>query len=293
MKVDVVIPVYAPEKEFFEIVRRLCRQTVLPCRLVVMNTELEAGDSSRLKERIMKIEGTDKLEVIVKGVAKKDFDHGGTRAAALEYCDSELVLYMTQDAVPKDVKLVERLVESFAGEDVAVAYARQYPKELAKESEKLSRTFNYPEHSFTKTAADIERLGIKTYFCSNACAMYRRSVFAELGAFEKGTRFAEDMLFAFKAINAGKAVAYNSQAGVLHSHNYSYREQFRRNRLMAAAQAEHPEVYKTVSSEKEGMKYVLYATKTLLKKGKIFSVIDFYLESAFKYAGFFCGKHFS
>jgi len=293
MKVDVVIPVYAPEKEFFEIVRRLCRQSMLPHRLVIMNTELEAGDSSRLKEKILKTEGAEKLEVIVKGIAKKDFDHGGTRSAALEYCDSELVLYMTQDAVPKDVKLVERLVESFNDEEVALAYARQYPKEHAKETEKLSRTFNYPEYSFIKTSADIERLGIKTYFCSDACAMYRRSVFDELGAFEKGTRFAEDMLFAFKVISAGKAVAYNSQAGVFHSHNYSYKEQFKRNFEMASSQSEHPELYRTVSSEKEGIKYVLYATKTLLKKGKIFSLIDFYLESAFKYAGFFCGKHFS
>lgn len=39
----------------------------------------------------------------------------------------DLILFMTQDAVPADVYLVEKLVSAFEKEKVAAAYARQLP----------------------------------------------------------------------------------------------------------------------------------------------------------------------
>lgn len=36
----------------------------------------------------------------------------------------------------------------------------------------------------------------KTFFCSNVCAMYRRSIYEKLGGFVKHTIFNEDMIFA-------------------------------------------------------------------------------------------------
>ena len=49
------------------------------------------------------------------------------------------------------------------------------------------RNFNYPEQSKIKTKADLETLGIKTFFCSNVCAAYNRKIFDELGGFVKHT----------------------------------------------------------------------------------------------------------
>lgn len=49
--------------------------------------------------------------------------------------------------------------------------------------EQYTRQFNYPEESRVKWLADLPELGIKTYFCSNVCAMYRRELYLQLGGF--------------------------------------------------------------------------------------------------------------
>ena len=59
----------------------------------------------------------------------------------------------------------------------------------------------------------LRRLGIKTFFCSNVCAAYRREIYEELGGFVKHTIFNEDMIYAAKAVEAGYAIAYAADAG--------------------------------------------------------------------------------
>lgn len=74
-----------------------------------------------------------------------------------------------------------------------MAYARQLPKSDCHIVEQYTRQFNYPEQSCVKTKADIPTLGIKTFFCSDVCAAYRRDLFEELGGFESPVIFNEDM----------------------------------------------------------------------------------------------------
>ena len=39
-------------------------------------------------------------------------------------------------------------------------------------------------------------MGIKTYFCSNVCAAYKKDIFEKLGGFVDRTIFNEDMIYA-------------------------------------------------------------------------------------------------
>ena len=118
--------------------------------------------------------------------------------------------------------------------------------------EQYTRQFNYPEQSCVKTKADIPTLGIKTFFCSDVCAAYRRDLFEELGGFESPVIFNEDMFFAANAIEHGYGVAYAADAKVVHSHNYTMRQQFHRNFDLAVSQKQHPEIFEQVSSEAGG-----------------------------------------
>ena len=54
-----------------------------------------------------------------------------------------------------------------------------------------------------KTKEDLDRLGIKTFFCSNVCAAWRREKYLELGGFVKHTIFNEDMILAGTMIKQG------------------------------------------------------------------------------------------
>ncbi len=122
--------------------------------------------------------------------------------------------------------------------------------------ERYTRQFNYPEQPSVKTKADLLRLGIKTYFCSNVCAAYKRDIFEQLGGFVNHTIFNEDMIYAAGVIQAGYAITYAADAKVFHSHNYSGWQQFTRNFDLGVSHVQYPAVFDGVPPEGEGMKLV-------------------------------------
>ena len=316
-KIDIVIPVYKPGSEFSDLIKRLMHQTVVPEHIFIMQT---IRDESEIMVQSM----DERIRIIP--VMQSEFDHGGTRALGMDKSTAEFVLMMTQDAVPADEFLVEKLVESlFSKEDqvsarvhqkgekqshdddilkesedyasqppvqTAVAYARQLPKNDCHIVEQYTRQFNYPEQSRVKTKADIPALGIKTFFCSDVCAAYRRDLFEELGGFESPVIFNEDMFFAANAIEHGYGVAYVAEAKVVHSHNYTMRQQFHRNFDLAVSQKQHSEIFEQVSSEAEGMKLVKSTIAYLFKIRKPWLIFHFGMQCVGKYAGFWMGRHY-
>ncbi len=287
MKIDVIIPLYKPGKELFDLLNMLKKQTLPIQNIILMNTE------EKYFHRLTY--GTDFVHlypnVKVHHLSKKEFDHGKTRHMGVRMSDADIFITMTQDALPADTELIGKLTQNLKN-NVAVSYARQLPREDCRLEERLSRDFNYPAESRMKTAEDLGMLGIKTYFCSNVCAAYRREIYDTLGGFVKRAIFNEDMIYAAKAIEKGYAISYEAQAQVLHSHNYTNMQQLRRNFDMGVSQAEHPEIFEKVPSESEGMKLVKATTKELCRQKKWWRIPYFYTQCVCKYAGYFLGKHY-
>ena len=120
--------------------------------------------------------------------------------------------------------------------------------------------------------------------------MYRRSVYEELGGFERRTIFNEDMIFAGKLVQSGRAIAYCADAKVIHSHNYTCIQQFRRNFDLGVSQAEHPEIFSGVPSEGEGIRMVKKTAAYLLEQKKIYLIPKLVLLSGCKFVGYRLGK---
>lgn len=285
MKIDVIIPLYKPGKELFTLLDMLKKQTLPIQNIILMNTEEKYFEQLTY--------GTDfsclYRNVKVFHLSKKEFDHGKTRRMGVQRSDADVFVMMTQDALPADDELLEKLTAKLNGQ-VAVAYARQLPKENCRLEERLSRAFNYPDQSSVKSAADLEQLGIKTYFCSNVCAAYRRDIYDAVGGFVKRAIFNEDMFYAAKVIEKGYQIAYEAEAKVFHSHNYTNMQQLHRNFDMGVSQAEHPEIFEKIPSESEGMKLVKITTKQLKEQKLWWRIPAFYVQCAFKYAGYLLGK---
>lgn len=301
--IDVVIPVYRPDERLHRLLLALMRQTVRPDRILLVNTEEALFDDACL-------EGTQNVEVV--HIRKSEFDHGGTRHMAAMMLQGAFLLFLTQDAVPADEHLVEMLYRAFepkasggcsaheqaAGADceyssaseVCAAYARQLPAADCSVLERYTRSFNYGPESRVKTAKDLPTLGIKTFFCSNVCAMYRRSAYEEFGGFERHTIFNEDMIFAGKLISHGKAVAYCADAKVIHSHNYSGIQQFHRNFDLGVSQADHPEVFEVVKSESEGIRMVKQTARYLCRSKRPYLLPKLVWQSGCKFLGYRLGK---
>ena len=287
MNIDVIIPVYKPGKELFDLLEMLEKQTLPVRNIILMNTEEKYFEQlvygRRFSEQYKNIK--------VYHLSKREFDHGGTRRAGVAKSTADIFVMMTQDALPADTVLLEKLIANLDGK-VAVAYARQLPAPDCSETEKFSRLFNYPGKSRIKTLDNIPELGIKTYFCSNVCAAYRRDIYEELGGFVRHTIFNEDMIYAAEAVKAGYGIAYEAEARVVHSHNYTNLQQFRRNFDLGVSQAQHPEIFEGVPSESEGAKMVKETRRYLKKRHKTFKLPGFYLQCACKYAGYLLGKNY-
>ena len=286
--VDVIIPTYKPDEKFLQLLDRLSQQTVPVSHIIVMNTE------EKYFERL--IYGTDFANryrnVEVYHLSGREFDHGRTRNDGVMRSKAEIFICMTQDAIPADEHLIEALLEGLAREDVAVAYARQLPASDCHILERFTREFNYPETPCVKSLEDIQRLGIKTYFCSNVCAAYDKETFVRLGGFIRRTIFNEDMIYAAGAVQAGLRIAYAPEARVIHSHNYTAIEQFRRNFDLGVSQADHPEIFQAISSESEGIRMIKQTVRYLQEQGQLWKIPELFVKSGFKFLGYRLGKNY-
>ena len=166
------------------------------------------------------------------------------------------------------------------------------PAEDSAMTEKLTREFNYPPVSKVKTKADLTELGIKTYFCSNVCCAYNAKIFREMHGFINRTVFNEDMIYAGKVIGNGYKIAYAADAEVIHSHNYSGKQQFHRNFDLGVSQADHPEIFEGVSSESEGIKMVKNTMKSLKDSGASKEILGYIFTSGCKFIGYRMGKKY-
>lgn len=159
MKVDVIIPVYKPDHGFLTMIEKLQTQTVPVSRIILMNTEQKYLDRLLYGTTLER----EHHNITVKHLSKREFDHGRTRNQGVKLSDADVFVMMTQDAVPADDFLFERLLEGLGGEKTAAAYARQLPGKGSGEAERYTRQFNYPAESRLKTKADLPALGIKTF----------------------------------------------------------------------------------------------------------------------------------
>lgn len=281
--VDIILPVCNPDERTVQSVKRLLKQTYPINCIYILHTD--KGTFPKELESL-----SEKIHII--RIRPEEFDHGGTRHQGAMMSHAQFLIYMTQDALPVNERLVEKLMEAFQDERVGAAYARQLPAADCGAIERFTRNFNYPPESRVKSEEDLGELGIKTYFCSNTCAAYRKSVYMSLGGFETKIIFNEDMIMAGRIIQSGYKIAYTADAQVIHSHHDGCVKLFKRNFDMAVSQAEHPEIFEGISSEKEGIRLVKQMFACLLKIGKPWLIIQLFVQSGFKYLGYRMGRNY-
>ncbi len=283
MKIDVIIPTYKPDLKLDRNLRMLKKQTVRADKILLINTE-ESLFHSEVFSSLLQGE--------IIHITKSEFDHGGTRNKAAASCDADIIVLLTQDAIPADEHLIENLIKPFEDEEVCAVYGRQMADKKDNPVEAYTRRFNYPPESRIKSAKDLPELGIKTFFCSNVCAAYRKSVYDELGGFPLHTIFNEDMIFASRLIEHGKKIAYAADAKVWHWHNYTAKEQFKRNFDLAVSQVDYGGLFTKVKSESEGIRLVKKTLQYFIRKKQFSLIPSIVITNGAKYLGYLLGKNY-
>lgn len=226
-------------------------------------------------------------------IPPEDFDHGATRNRAASLAKGEILIFITQDAIPLDTLLINNLIKPLADPEVALSYARQIASTSASSAEQFLRLNNYPQKSLLKNKDDIPFLGIKTFFCSNACAAYNHRHFDKLGGFPEPVVCNEDMLFAVKAINKGLKVAYRADAVVAHTHNLSVKQTFKRYFDISASLDHAPQVRHIGAVTTKGFAFLKEELAYIKRKKEYLQLPMSVTVSAAKYLGYKAGQYHS
>jgi rhamnosyltransferase len=160
------------------------------------------------------------------------FDHGGTRRAAVERCTTEVVAFLSDDALPAATSWLGELLRSFSDSRVAATFGRHVPRPDAALGDRIFRLARYPE-----VATSIDRVRIRGgrgafLPISDANAAYRVSALKEVGGFPEQCAFGEDQAIVCALLKAGWLAEYVPEAAVWHSHSHSLLELLSRGRQM-------------------------------------------------------------
>ena len=144
----------------------------------------------------------------------------GCDAASGEFC-----VFASAHVYPTRNDWLERLLEKFDDDDVALVYGKQRGNEVTKYSEKRIFRQWFPER-------DIDHQNYP--FCNNANAAIRRELWEEFPYDEEVTGL-EDLEWAKRVQEAGYEISYASDAEIIHVHEETAKEIYNRYRREAFA----------------------------------------------------------
>ncbi len=227
-QVTVAIPVRDGGELLEHTLEALARQTVAHELLVCDSGSIDDSVAAARAHRARVIE-----------IHPREFSHGGTRNLLIGEATGAHVALVSQDAEPADERWLERLLGGFdLAADVGIVYGPYIPRADARAAVKWeleawfgslapdghARVERLDEDERTGVPA-IELIGRRGFFTdANACISreaWSRVPFREVP-------YAEDRVLAIEMLRAGYAKAYVPEAAVVHSHDYTPWQEFRR-----------------------------------------------------------------
>lgn len=279
MKVEIICPLYNAEQYIEKLHDNIKKQKSVDFSARYLLTESKDNTESILKSKKLKY---DKIK-------KEDFSHSFTRENAAKTSKADIIVFITQDVEIEDENWLYYLVKDIISGEVSATYSRQITK--FNNLEKYTREKNYPEHSKIVSKEDIDTLGLKTFFFSDAASAIKKDVFKELNYYDgKKLPISEDMYIAYKLITNGHKIKYCSDSVVYHSHDFKLRELYDRYKLTGKffKQNSYLDQYGTNSTGGSLAKYVL---KRSIEEKNIKAIIRFPFDMGARFIGMKVGKY--
>lgn len=282
--ISVLIPTKNGGQTIAEVLASLTIQSVNLNEVIIADS---ASDDST-------VDIAKSYDATVVHIDPKSFDHGGTRTFLCNLSQSEILVFLTQDAILKKRDSIEKLITPLIqDEKVATCYGRQLPSHDANHFAQSLREFNYPSDAAIYAYADRQSSGIKTIFTSNSFACYRKEALAEIGFFQNGLIFGEDTVAVGRLLQNNYKNAYVADALVYHSHNNTLNDEFKRYFDIGVLHTQEKwllEKYgNTVGQSK---KYLLHELKCIRKKVKYSLLPELFLRITLKYCGYRIGRYY-
>lgn len=284
IKIDIVCPIYNGYNYLQELYDSFYQQKDIMINKIVFPVTITTDDEMGKIRSFIK-----EKNIISFEVSKEEFSHSLTREKAIrEYCDSDIVVMISQDIKLTNDMVFYNLVKDIANKTTVYNYARQICTN--KTIEKYIRKKNYPEQSYIVSKEDIEKMQLMAFFASDACSAYDRNVFLKLGGYGGyDVMMNEDQLYSKIILDAGYKKKYCADAIVEHSHKYKLKQLYNRYYETGVFYSK-VKVFDEYKSTDSGLKLALYVLKKALLRFDIPVLFRWLPDMTARYLGMKKGK---
>lgn len=217
---DVVIPSLNEDGGTVAILESLLNQKDVEIKNIILPITLKFENPKNDLHEIIK----NYAKVKYFDVKPEEFSHSLTREKAIrEYCESNLIVLMSNDAKPMDEHAVYNLAKDVENKKCAYASGRQIS--VKNSLDKYFRERNYSTESYFVTKEDIERMQIMAFHSSDVFSCLDREIFIKINGYQGLNLITnEDMYYSYCLLQNGYSTKYAADAVVEHTHSNTLKE---------------------------------------------------------------------
>ena len=173
------------------------------------------------------LEELEQFPVRIEQISPEAFHHARTRNFAATLARGQILVFLSQDAIPASYLWLNEMISNFDDPQVGAVYGRQFPEpESSPERQDVLDTV-YGAEKIIKDPAHRNGMGYRFYHFSDANAAIRRKVWEQVG-FPEDLKVFEDLGIAKRILDQGWKIVYEPKAAVVHSHSHSTLGLFKR-----------------------------------------------------------------
>lgn len=280
MKISVICPIYNGE----DYIKNLYNKIIEQRNVSILEVKFILTESDDNSENILKT-----LNLTYEKISRKEFSHSLVREGAALSAIGDILVFITQDIKICDEYWLYELVKSIQDGECDAAFSRQ----IAYENhtiEKYTRETNYPVESRIVGKDDIEKLGLMTFFFSDASSAILKRVFIKLNGYDsKNLPTNEDMYIAYKLIINGYKIKYAAESKVIHSHELSFKDTFNRYKDIGKFFKTNSYFNKFDANDR-GLDVLFYIIKRIFEEREVYLLPKIFLNFFARFLGMKIGK---
>lgn len=280
MEISIICPLYNAGEYIDNLYGNICSQK----KVKIKEVKFILTESKDNTEELLK-----KMNLTYEKILPKDFSHSLVREKAAISSSGEILVFITQDIKIIDEYWLYNLVYEIENGNCQAAFSRQIGYENHK-VERYTREINYPAESRIVSKEDIDKLGLMTFFFSDASSAILKETFVNLNGYDnKDLPTNEDMYFAYKLISNGYKIQYVANSKIVHSHELTFTETYRRYKDIGMFFAQNTYLRK-YSTGQRGKDVLFYIIKRSIQDKRPIIILDTVINFIARFIGMQIGK---
>jgi rhamnosyltransferase len=175
------------------------------------------------------------IEFKIVSINKRDFSHGNTRNQAVLESSGDIIVFLTQDAVPFDQFWLLNLVNPFIDSSVCATFGNHtahinHPTLIKRNIDQHFQSMNKYAvrclNDFRRYESDIKYRQMLHFFSNNNSAI-RKKMLTRIPF--PNVSYGEDQIWADLALKKGYKIVYSPDSKVYHSHYWNLIQIFKRS----------------------------------------------------------------